>query len=303
MILLVDGNNLAATMNAVGGLSRKDGFPTQAISGCLKLLRFYVTEFEPQKVFIAWDGGKSRKRLALLPSYKESRAVEKKTPEQVMNFKELLAQLPIIKRATIDMGLYQLGGPGIEADDMLALMAKKADQVGEQAVIISSDSDFYQLVSPRVSVYSVATKKKYRHITHANFTKALDGLLPEQFLEFKALQGDGSDDVPGVNGIGPATARKLLLEHGSVDKWHQAVESKTCKPPTKTLQKIIDQWDGYQLSKSMIDLHNPLADFSTARIVKQEANWPALRAAAIEYEIGDIYTNFAAWIKPFKELR
>ena len=92
MLLLIDGNNLANVMNSVGALSRKDGFPTQAISGFLKMLRYYILEFQPEKVFVAWDGGKSKKRLARLPTYKESRDEKKKTPEQLMNFKELLAQ-------------------------------------------------------------------------------------------------------------------------------------------------------------------------------------------------------------------
>lgn len=301
MILLIDGNNLAFVSNSVGALSRSDGFPTQGISNFLKSVRSYIGLFEANKVFIAWDGGKSRQRLAKLPTYKEGRAVEKKTPEQKMNLEEVLAQLPFIKQAVADLGLYQLGGPGIEGDDMIALMAKKADQMGEDAVIISSDSDFHQLVTPKVSIYSTMNKKTGRHITFDNFSKIYDGLRPDQFLEYKALQGDDGDDVPGIKGIGPATALKLLTTFDSVDKWRHLVDGGSLNP-NKTQQKIIDGWETFQLSKALINLHIPLADFSTAKIERQEPNWGAVRQMAVEMQIAAIFVDFASWIKPFKEL-
>ena len=183
---------------------------------------------------------------------------------------------------------------------MIALMAKKTDQLGQKAIIISSDSDFHQLVTPNVSIYSTMAKKN-RYVTYENFSTIHEGLEPEQFLDFKALQGDGSDDVPGVKGIGPATARQLLLNNKSVEEWKETTAKTTAI--SKIQQKIIDQWDQFQLSKAMIDLHNPLADFATAKIIRCDPDWPAVRTTAIEYEIADIYTNFAAWIKPFKQLK
>jgi len=302
MILLIDGTNLAFVHNSLGGLSRKDGFPTQAITGFLKSLRVYVQTFQTEKVFIAWDGGKSKKRMALHPTYKENRALEKKTPEQKMNYDELIAQLPIIKQATLDLGLYTMEGPGIEGDDLIALMAKKCNQLGQHAIIISSDSDFHQLVTPYISVYSTRNQKGHRHVTHENFSEVHDGLTPENYLQFKALQGDSSDDIPGVKGVGEKTAKKLLVEFGSVENWRSAVATGTTTP-SKMLQRIIDGWDQYELSKSMIDLHNPLADFATAKIYRQEPNWANVREIALQNEIHGIYVDFGSWVRPFKELR
>jgi len=302
MILTIDGTNLAFVMNSIGSLSTKDGFPTQAISGFLNVLRSYIVQLEPTKVFMAWDGGSSKKRLTLHPGYKESRKKDRKSPEQKMNFEEMLAQLPIIKQTVRNLGLYNMEGAGVEGDDLIALMVKKADQLGEQTVIVSSDLDFHQLVTENVSVYSTLSKKAFRHVTFDNFSEAHDGLKPDQFLDFKALQGDKSDDIPGVKGIGPTTAKKILLEFDSVDNWRSLVDSGEHKP-NKTQQKIITGWESYQLSKSMIDLHKPLADFSTAKIHQLEPDWPAVRAMALEYQIGKIFVDFSTWIRPFKGLR
>jgi DNA polymerase I len=301
MILLVDGNNLAFVANSLGTMSRKDGFPTQAITNSLKFLHSYIKQFDAEKVFVAWDGGKSKKRLTLLPTYKESRKTESKTPAQNMNFEELLIQMPILKKAIGDLGIYNLFGYGIEGDDLIALMAKKIDLNCKKAVIISSDSDFHQLVSPYISVYSTMARKTGRHVEYSNFSEVHEGLKPEQYLQFKALQGDSSDDIPGVKGIGPTNARKLLLEFGTVENWRSAVESGKTKP-SKTLQKIISGWEDYQLSKSMIDLHTPLADFSTAKIQRQEPDFPAVKMMLLEYQIASIFVEFASWIKPFKHL-
>jgi DNA polymerase-1 len=301
MILVVDGNNLAFVANSIESLSRADGFPTQAIANSLKLLRSYILNFRAEKIFVAWDGGKSKKRLALHPTYKESRKEKNKTPAAKMNFEELLVQLPILKQAIADLGLYIMQGPGIEGDDLVALMAKQLDRAGKKATIISSDSDFHQLVTPNVSVYSVMSRKSGRHITYENFSEVYEGLTPEQFLEFKSLQGDSSDDIPGVKGIGPVAARKILLEFGSVVDWRDKVISGAVSP-SKTQEKIITGWESFILSRSMIDLHTPLADFSTAKIHRQEPDWNAVRVMALDNQIKSIFVDFQTWISPFKRL-
>jgi len=301
MILLIDGTNLAFVTNAIGSMARKDGFPTRAIAGTLKSLRSYVTHFQPSKIFVAWDGGKSKKRMALHPGYKASRKLEEKTPEQRMDFEELLLQLPIIKQAVADLGLFTMEGPGIEGDDLIALLAKTSARSSHQAVIISSDSDFHQLVTENISVYSTVSKKTGRHVTYTNFAKIHNGLRPDQYLEFKALQGDKSDDIPGVKGIGEKTAAKLLNDFGTVDDWRLKVSMGEHKP-TKTQSKIIDQWPDYQMSKAMIDLHSPLADFTTAELKYQEPNYGNVRKMALEFQISEIFMDFSTWVRPFKEM-
>ncbi len=301
MILLIDGNNLAFVATSLTPLSRSDGFPTQGIMNFFKSLRSYITNFEAKKVFIAWDGGKSKKRMALLPTYKESRKIENKTPEQKMNLEEMLVQLPIIKQTAADLGLYQIEGGGIEGDDLIALMAMKSHQMDKEAIICSSDSDFHQLVNPKISVFSIMNKKAGRHITYDNFAKVYDGLLPLQFLDYKALQGDSGDDIPGVKGIGPKNAHDLLIKFNTAENFRKMVETGEHNP-TKTQQKIIDNWKSFEISKAMISLQHPLADFSTAKIERQEPNWAAVREMAIEYQIGSIVAGFGTWIKPFKEL-
>ena len=300
MILLIDGNNLAVVMNSIGSMSRKDGFPTQGIAGFLNTLRGYATQFDPKKIFVFWDGGKSKRRLELLPTYKQNRQYEKKTEAQKMSYQELLVQLPIIKQAVCDLGLFSISGKGVEADDLIATMARAAEQKKEKAIICSSDSDFHQLVSEYVSIYSTTTRS-LRHINLSNFSEAHAGLTPEQYLELKSLQGDTSDDIPGVKGIGEKTALKLLLEYGSVDGFRKAVEAKTIEP-TKTLQKIIDNWSDFELSKKMIDLRDPLVTFTGVSIHKQDPDFSAVKAMALENGIAKIFTDFRMWVQPFKQI-
>ncbi len=298
-ILLVDGNNLAVASNFAGApLSTRAGVPTRAIVGFLKCLRSYVDTFDPGKIFVVWDGGKSKKRLESLPTYKESRAMELKTPEQAMNFQELFDQLPVIKEAVLTLGLGSVSGPGVEADDLIALMAQKADQINHEAVIISSDTDFHQLVTKNISVFSPRTTEKHRHVTHKNFSAVHDGLTPEQYLDYKALLGDTSDDVPGVAGIGPKRALALLTEYKSID---------TLQNPgialSQAAKKVVAQWPEYCLSKSLINLYNPLADVSAARINRRPPEWGQMRAIALSYEIASIYEDFETWCRPYKQLQ
>ena len=302
MILLVDGNNLASVANSVGHACLADGFPTHAISGFLSRLRQCVIKHSPEKVFVAWDGGKSKKRIKALPSYKGSRAVEKKSPEQRMGIEELIAQMPVIKQFVSDMGLPQLQGPGIEADDLIALMVKTAEKNSSQVIIFSSDSDFHQLVSSNVQICSTMMNNDYSTVNMTNFFEKHQGLTPLQYLEYKSMVGDTSDDIPGIKGVGPVTALDLLHEYKNMDNWKIEFLAGRMKKKKAVYDKIIDQWDQFQTCKSLIDLKNPLADFSTARIIMSTTDWPNVRSLSIKHELSDIYVNLTGWAEPFKQL-
>lgn len=208
MILLVDGNNLAyRVFSAYPYLTTQKGKPVHVIYGVLKLLRAAITRFKPESVFVAWDGSPQRRKL-LYPEYKANRNLNRNAAEEqaYKEYREQLVDLTFILKYT---GVHQYRGDNAEADDLISVLA---DFDGEY-IILSEDKDMLQLVNNRVSVYR---PMKDVHYTQLNFV-TLTGLTPKQFLESRTLQGDSSDNIPGIRGIGEKTAAKLIKEHGCLD--------------------------------------------------------------------------------------
>lgn len=301
MIFIVDGNNLAFASNMITRLHTKDNFPTQAIKGFFNFLHCYARDFGPKKIFVVWDGGKSKRRLELCPEYKANRMKEK-TPQEKMAWEEFQMQVPLIKKALFDLGVYNCIGGGVEGDDIAAMLALSAERAGEQAIIFSSDADFFQLVSPLVSVHSVLTKKKERHVTIWNMEE-LCGLQPTQWLEYKALLGDKSDNISGVPGVGEKTAMQVLKTFGSIEAF---VDDQNSDKPTaagKREKAILDHLGLIERNKKMMDLRNPTCTFASIKLLNKAPDYPALRAFFGKMEMSSFYLQFNSWISAFNTMR
>ena len=195
---------------AMGGLSTKDGTPTGGIYGFTAMALELIKKLKPDYVCVAWDKPKTnvRKRLAIYPQYKAGR----KPPPP-----DFYAQIPILHELlrAFNWPLYEFDD--FEADDILCTLAKKATKAGIHTMLITSDLDALQCVGPMVSVH--ALKKGFTNIDlydPAAFT-AKYGLDVHQFLDLKSLKGDGSDNIPGVPGIGEKTAITLLQDYKTLD--------------------------------------------------------------------------------------
>jgi len=289
MNLIIDGNNLAFCSNMTAKLSTDDGFPTQAIYGFMMALGAVAAQFKPKRILVAWDGGKSELRLKVMPDYKAYRV---KDPGVI---DEMKAQTPVIEKILGHLGAIQLRGPGVEADDIIGILATHFDEINEPAVIFSSDSDCYQLISRNVSLYSVLSSVKVRHLTCDNFKEA-KGLTPEQWLDYKALVGDKSDGIPGVKGVGEGTAMKVLQQFGSVDNFFLEVVGKRAYTPDRYEKKIIDGIKDFRHAKWMIDLRHPLTE-ALPKIVQTNGarDDVALRMEFDKYQVN----NFDRWIRQF----
>lgn len=209
---VIDGNSLMhrafhavpPTMNA------PDGRPTNAIFGFLKMFLKMIDAFNPDGVVVAFDKGKPRVRMEMLPQYKAQRP-----PMDP----DLHAQFPMIKELLAALNVPILQSEGWEGDDILGTMARLGEQAGCDMLLVTGDRDMYQLVTEHVNV--VSTRKGLSDVaimTPESVDDLYHGITPALVPDFYGLKGDTSDNIPGVPGIGPKKASALIAQYGSLDE-------------------------------------------------------------------------------------
>ena len=200
---VIDGNSLMhrafhavpPTMNA------PDGRPTNAIFGFLNMFLKMIDAFNPDGVVVAFDKGKPRVRMEMLPQYKAQRP-----PMDP----DLHAQFPMIKELLAALNVPILQSEGWEGDDILGTMARLGEQAGCDMLLVTGDRDMYQLVTEHVNV--VSTRKGLSDVaimTPESVDDLYHGITPALVPDFYGLKGDTSDNIPGVPGIGPKSARRI----------------------------------------------------------------------------------------------
>ena len=210
--LLVDGFNLAyRCFFAIPELTRTDGFPTNALHGWVKSIWRLLDQEKPDGSLVFFDLGGAQDRLALHPEYKAHR---QEMPEA------LSRQIPVIKELTRAMGLGGIEVDGVESDDLLASHAAALARAGDEVLIVSSDKDFAQIVGPRIRMMlpppTANPKLGWRVLDEAGVAEKF-GVAPSKIADYLALVGDTSDNIPGLEGVGPKTAAKWLAEHGTLE--------------------------------------------------------------------------------------
>ena len=229
LFILVDGHSLAFrsyyafAKGRDGGLRTSTGIPTSVCFGFLKSLLEVIASEQPQSIAVAFDLGLPTFRHEADETYKADRA---ETPEDFIpdleNLQELLTAL----------NLPVLTCPGYEADDVLATLAYRAHEGGYRVKILSGDRDLFQLVDPQKDITVLYLSKDF--IKRSSSTgpeefgseevKTKLGITPAQVVDYKALCGDKSDNIPGVRGIGEKTAVKLLNDYGSLENIYNSLE-------------------------------------------------------------------------------
>jgi DNA polymerase-1 len=210
--LLVDGFNLAyRCFFAIPELTRADGFPTNALHGWVKSLWKLEDQEKPAATLVFFDLGGSQDRLVLHPEYKAQR---EEMPEA------LVKQLPYVKSLTRAMGYMGVEQDGVESDDLLASEAVALAREGHEVLIVSSDKDFAQIVNAQIKILlpppSANPKLGWRMLDAAGVAEKF-GVPPARIADYLALVGDTSDNIPGIDGVGPKTAAKWLAEFGSLE--------------------------------------------------------------------------------------
>lgn len=207
--LLIDGFNLAyRCFHALPELTSSLGFPTGALHGWCKSLWKLIDQEKPDSTLVFFDLGESQDRLALLADYKAQR---KPMPDP------LRRQIEPIKSLTRAMGLAGIEVEGVESDDLLAAEAVSLARAGHDVIIVSSDKDFAQIVDDRIKIMlpppSANPKLGWRLLDAAGVQEKF-GVPPAQIAHYLALVGDTSDNIPGLDGVGPKTAAKWLADCG-----------------------------------------------------------------------------------------
>ena len=203
-ILLIDGMYLVySSFYSHQAMRTIHGEPTGAVFGFISRVESLIQELRPDRLAVAFDSKAKNFRRDLYPEYKAKRLLP---PE------ELIQQLPLIKEYLEYRGIYFLEKPGLEADDIIALLAKRYAAAGSEVLIFSADKDLFQLVAERISVFHPKLKKKLNR----DGIKDFFGIYPEQIVDYLSLAGDASDNIPGIPGIGDKTATKLIKKYGGL---------------------------------------------------------------------------------------
>ena len=210
--LLIDGYNMAfRAFYGMPELTRADGFPTGALHGWVKTMWKLQDQEKPDGMLVFFDLGGSQDRLALHPEYKAQR---KETPEP------LEKQIPVIKDLTRAMGLVGIELDGVESDDLLASQARMLAAAGHDVLIVSADKDFAQCVDDRIKILlppPTANPKLGWRVLDAAGVMEKFGVPPAQIADYLALIGDTSDNIPGIDGVGPKTAAKWFAEFKTLE--------------------------------------------------------------------------------------
>ncbi len=239
-ILAVDGNSIMnRAYYGIRPLTTKDGMFTNAIYGFLTMLMKIKSDVNPDAVAIAFDLKAPTFRHKAYADYKGTR---KGMPE------ELRMQVAPLKELLTLLGYKLVSMEGYEADDILGTFAKSCEKSGDECVIATGDRDSLQLVSEKVSVRLASTKQGTPSAEIYDVNKVIEvyGVEPKKLIDIKALQGDTSDNIPGVSGIGPKGATDLIKNFGSLDGVYENIDSDKIKAGTR--QKLISDKENAYLS-------------------------------------------------------
>ena len=241
--LVLDGNSiLNRAFYGIKMLSNKKGQMTNGIYGFLSTFQKLLGEVNPTAIAVAFDLPQPTFRHKIYDKYKANR---KKMPE------ELASQLPILKELLISLGYKLVSLEGYEADDILGTFAKYCEDKNYECVLATGDRDSLQLVSKNVNVRIASTRfgKSESTFFDEEKVKEVYGVAPISLIDVKALQGDSSDNIPGVKGIGEKTARELIAKFGSIENIYENLENLDIKESIKN--KLLSDKDSAFMSYNL----------------------------------------------------
>ena len=266
---------------ALPPLTDSQGRPTNAIFGFSNMLTKLLGELQPDKLVIAFDKGRTTFRTERYAEYKGTRD---KTPE------ELLAQIPLLHEFAAAFGISFIEKERYEADDIIGTLAVKAAGAGHEVMVVTGDRDALQLVRPNLKV--LLTKKgisELKEYDEAAFQEEY-GFEPIKLIDLKGLMGDTSDNIPGVPGVGPKTASKLLLEYGSLEEVLNNIENISGK---KLKERLTENKEQAILSKELATIELNVPDM--------ELDWESygitpdherMKSFCDGYELKAVWKNF-----------
>ena len=258
-LLLIDGNSIMnrAFYGIMGSkaLTAKDGTYTNAIYGFLAIMFKQLEDLNPDYMAVAFDLKGPTARHKLYEGYKANR-------HGMPN--ELAEQMPIIKDILKAMNIDIIEKQGYEGDDILGTLSRYGEKQNLNVIILSGDRDTFQLATDKVEIHIPRTKsgKTETEIFNKEKVEEVYGLEPKQLIEVKGLQGDASDNIPGVPGIGEKTAISLIQKYQSINNLYKQIEDGTSDIKGKQLQNLTENKELAYLSRTLgeINLQVPIED-------------------------------------------
>ena len=290
--IVLDGSSLLyRAFYALPPLTDSKGEPTNAIYGFSNMLTKLLSEYEPDYLALAFDKSKKTFRTERFPAYKGTRD---KTPE------ELLAQIPLFHEMADAFGLNLIEKERYEADDIIGTLATQAAAQGFDVLVVTGDRDALQLVRPNLRV--LMTKKGITELKvydEAAFTEEY-GIEPIRLIDLKGLQGDTSDNIPGVPGVGPKTATKLLLAYGTLEGVYEHLAEIRGKKLKSNLEENHEQ---AILSKELATIELAVPDLVfDAETFTMTPRQDAARAFCERYELRTVWKNYQKIFAPKEDL-
>lgn len=258
-LVLIDGNSIMnrAFYGIMGSkaLTTKDGTYTNAVYGFLAILFKLIEEENPDYMAVSFDLKAPTARHKMYEGYKANR---KGMPT------ELAEQMPIIKDVLRAMNIDIVEKEGFEGDDVIGTLSRYGENQGLKVIILSGDRDTFQLATDKVEIHIPRTKagKTETEIFDRNKVKEVYGIEPKQLIEVKGLQGDTSDNIPGVPGIGEKTALSLVQKYETIDNLYKKLEAGEADLKGKQKEKIEENKELAYLSRTLgeINLNVPIED-------------------------------------------
>ena len=289
-LVLIDGNSIMnrAFYGIMGSkaLTTKDGKYTNAIYGFLAILFKLLEDEKPDYIGVSFDLKAPTARHKMYEGYKANR---KGMPT------ELAEQMPIIKDVLRAMNIDIIEKEGYEGDDIIGTLSRYGEQKGLEVVILSGDRDTFQLATDNVRINIPRTKagKTETEIFNREKVKEVYGIEPKQLIEVKGLQGDTSDNIPGVPGIGEKTALSLVQKYGTIDNLYKKLESGEADIKGKQKEKLEENKDLAYLSRTLGEINTQVPIEDTLEELKLE-EWDKPKVLEIFKEL-----NFKRYIDRF----
>lgn len=276
IFMLVDGSAIVhRAYHAMPPLNRADGTPTGAVQGFFSMILKVIQELKPAHIAIAFDRPSPNFRKELFSGYQAKRPAMDS---------DLSPQFGIIQKILEKAKIATYGVDGLEADDIIGTIAEKAKKTGHLVYILTGDRDMLQLVNGKTKV--LAPFKGISEMTLYDSQKVEEkyGILPSEFIEFKALMGDASDNYPGVSGIGPKTASGLIKEYKTVKNIYANLDKIEAKNP-KLAEKLKYGKDNAMLAHQLATILTDAPfeyDFATCSL--KHLDIEGLKKAMQEYD-------------------
>lgn len=243
-LVVIDSNAIIhRAFHALPELTTEDGSTVNALYGFLLAFFKAVKDFRPDYVAAAFDFPAPTFRHK---KYKEYKATREKAPE------ELLSQIPKVKEILEKFQIPVFEKKGFEADDVIGALVEKSSDI--ETIVLTGDLDMLQLVGKKTKVYNLRRGVKDAVLYDIDRVKEkYEGLKPSQLIDFKALRGDPSDNIPGVAGVGEKTALKLIKEFGSLDNLYAKLE-KDCEINDSLKKKLLSEKKKALLSRELVKI-------------------------------------------------